>query len=84
MKVGLLWSDDNKKPLADIIAAASLRYRQRFGCAPNTCYVHPTQLPDGEYTVNGVAIRSSARVLRSHFWMGIENDQVSSRNDNPA
>ena len=85
MRMGLLWHDSTDKPIADKVRDAATRYAERFGKKPNTCYVNPTQLPDGERTVNEIAIRPSSRVLRHHFWIGVESEQpVPAENDNPA
>ena len=45
MKEGLLWYDDNpSRDLAEKIGRAARRYRQKFGAAPDVCYVHPSLL----------------------------------------
>lgn len=75
MVIGLLWQSD--KPVEQVIPLASARFAERLGCTPNVCYVHPTLLPDGDRAVDGVLIKSSARVLRQHFWLGIEPEEGS-------
>ena len=72
MDIGLLWHDGGSADLAGTLAQAAKRYHDRFGDKPNVCYVHPTLLPDGDRKVNGILVRSSARVLRHHFWLGQE------------
>ncbi len=72
MDVGLLWYDGGKKQLADKVAKAVKRYRERFGERPNVCYVHPLTLPEGEQEVAGVTVRTSPQILQHHFWVGRE------------
>ena len=81
MKEGLLWYDDNPgRNLAEKIGRAARRYRQKFGTAPDTCYVHPSTLsgappPDGGRKVAGVCVSPLPTVLRHHFWVGREEKQ---------
>jgi hypothetical protein len=83
MKEGLLWYDDNPgRDLAAKIGPAVRRYRQKFGVAPNVCYVHASALasagsprPGGnghERQVDGVRVAPLPSVLRHHFWVGRE------------
>ncbi|MBI2863842.1 MAG: hypothetical protein HYX94_04695 [Chloroflexi bacterium] len=44
MKMGLLWYDaDPKRPAVRKIDEAVEHYCQKFGVAPNTCYVNPKE-----------------------------------------
>ena len=71
MKEGLLWFDDNpSRTLAEKIASAARRYRQKFGATPNVCFVHPSAA-DGECEVGGVTVAPLRSVLRHHFWVGV-------------
>jgi hypothetical protein len=75
MKVGLLWYDDNPgRDLAEKIRPAARRYRQKFGTAPEVCYVHPSMLGgNGKVKqVGGVRVAPLSSVLRHHFWLGRE------------
>jgi hypothetical protein len=77
MKQGLLWYDDNPgRDLAEKIRPAARRYRQKFGAAPEVCYVHPSTLTgstDGKVKqVGGVRVAPLPSVLRHHFWLGRE------------
>lgn len=75
MKEGLLWFDDDpKRPLEDKVTRAARRYREKFGVAPDTCYVHPSAV-NGKATVDGVSIVSAPSVLRHHFWIGVVTNQ---------
>ena len=75
MKEGLLWYDDNPgRNLAEKIEPAARRYRQKFGAAPEICYVHPSTLGgNGKVKqVAGMRVASLPSVLRHHFWLGRE------------
>lgn len=82
MEYGLLWYDgDPRRPLEDKIGRAVQRYREKFGRAPNTCYVHP-ELVDGRSEGKPqlacrlaepqatIRVVSSQSVLLHHFWVG--------------
>jgi hypothetical protein len=71
MNIGLLWHD-SQHPVDLAVKLAAARYEERFGEKPNVCYVHPTALPDGDRMVGVMSIKSSSRVLRYHFWIGVE------------
>lgn len=40
----LLWLDDSNKPLAEKVQAVAARWREKFGSAPNVCYVNPAMV----------------------------------------
>ena len=76
MREGLLWYDDTPdRILADKIMPAVRRYREKFGVAPNVCFVHVSEL-DSEQQVDGVRVSSRPTVLRHHFWIGREEVNV--------
>ena len=79
IKEGLLWHDSGSEDLAWKLARAVRRYHVRFGNKPNVCYVHPALLPDGDRKVDGIQVRSSSRVLRHHFWLGMEQAERRAR-----
>ena len=87
MESGLLWFDDHaNRELADKVARAVAHYQHKFGCTPNTCYVHPDALKgNGKQTVDvgGVAVKPRPSVLRHHFWLGTETDGKSSESQKP-
>lgn len=79
MNEGLLWYDDDpQRGLADKIARAAQRYRQKFGAPPDACYVHPSALAgNGKMlAVDGVRVAPLAVMLRHHFWLGQEEKPV--------
>ena len=90
MKVGLLWYDDDPgRDLAEKVGRAARRYRQKFGTAPDVCYVHPSALtsassvePSGNGRVRKVGkvrVAPLPSMLRHHFWVGREEKQQRRR-----
>jgi hypothetical protein len=86
---GLLWFDDDAtRSLADKVLRAAQRYRQKYGAAPDTCYIHPTMLNgngqgataqvDGsaELAEAGVRVLPRRTVLPNHFWLTCERTVV--------
>ena len=72
MNEGLLWLDaDPKRDIADKVARAAARYRQKFGVRPNLCYIHDSQM-NGIDEVGGVRLVGAHNVLLHHFWIGVE------------
>ncbi|MBN1177987.1 MAG: hypothetical protein JXD18_02165 [Anaerolineae bacterium] len=73
MKQGLLWFDDDaKRDLAQKVGLAAQYYCQKFGRRPNTCYVHPSVLPETAQKIDGVRITTLPSILKHHFWVGEE------------
>jgi hypothetical protein len=70
MKIGLLWYDDDpRKPSEQKIAQALERYKEKFGLAPDTCYV-----PAGvQVTVPRLRVVPSRAVRPNHFWIGLDD-----------
>ena len=45
MDVGMLWFDnDRRKDLSSKVTRAANYYREKYGRAPNVCFVHPSML----------------------------------------
>jgi hypothetical protein len=96
VEVGLLWYDsDPRRELEDKIGQAAQRYREKFGCWPNTCFVHPQAMKDRAELESGVACQlqtprtmirvvSAPYVLLHHFWLGISDDGVPSQREKAA
>jgi hypothetical protein len=89
MEFGLLWYDDDSgRGLEDKVERAAIRYREKFGHWPNTCYVHPQALTDrmgreprvpllsakGQGTVR---LLSAPNILLHHYWLGKTDPRVS-------
>ncbi len=65
MKSGLLWYDaDPKKPIEAKIAEAAQRYYEKFGVRPNTCFVNPSALPQGEALPTKVEAAANGKAAR--------------------
>ena len=86
MNTGLLWSDSSdKKSFEDKVSEAVSAYIRRFCAEPDTCYVHPSALPDGNRVIGKVAVKSCSRVLKGHFWVGVENSvSLPAKDDDSA
>lgn len=87
MEIGLLWFDDSKKkPLEKKINEAVEAYCAKpsfTGKTPNTCYVHPSTLPDGQdVRVNGLLVVASGLVAPHHFFVGVEESN-DGKHDRP-
>jgi alkyl sulfatase BDS1-like metallo-beta-lactamase superfamily hydrolase len=80
MQTGLLWFDnDPHREMTRKIEDAARRYKERFGVAPNICYVNQEALSGGELklAMQGIQMASLrvvpvSNVLLHHFWVGIE------------
>lgn len=71
MEWGLLWFDDNRKTaFATRVKEAARHYREKFGRAPDTCYVHPTALSDVDTMPKGIEVLQSTHIQPHHFWIG--------------
>jgi hypothetical protein len=80
MNIGMLWFDND--PKADLnakIERAVQYYQNKYGQAPNLCYVHPTMVKNGSSKYDNVEIKTNKSVLPNHLWLGINQhtNQVS-------
>jgi len=72
---GLLWFDDDPgRAVTDKVARAVQRYQQKYGHAPDVCYVHPGQAPERELSIGPVKVLPAQAVLPHHFWLGVTLD----------
>ena len=74
MEIGLLWYDDTQMEFATKVQQVVERYEEKFGKAPNRCYVNPASMP-GEakkLSLNGLKVLASPTILPDHFWVGVE------------
>ena len=76
METGMMWYDDSPaRSLGDKLTRAVEYYRAKYGGAPNTCYVHPSCMPDQEGVPQecpqGLRLVRAHDVLPHHFWLGI-------------
>ena len=90
---GLLWYDDSPtRSTEDKIGNAVARYKQKYGHAPDMCYVHPASLagldPSSLVIPSGqpgklVQITSLRSVLPNHFWLGVNATVETSKRRAP-
>ncbi len=74
MNIGMLWFDnDNKVDLVTRIQRAAAYYRDKYGRAPNLCFVHPSMMGSTPISTNGsgIEVRTTRSVLPNHFWLGV-------------
>lgn len=86
MNIGMLWFDNDPKANLDHkIERAALYYREKYGCRPTLCFVHPSMLNgkaepatppsssehEKRLTAGGIEVRSNQSVLPNHFWIGV-------------
>jgi hypothetical protein len=82
MNIGMLWFDnDPKTEIEAKIARAASYYRNKYGKAPNLCFVHPTMLgitlsPNGNGAIRSgpVEVRISPSIRPNHFWIGVDGN----------
>ncbi|MSP13141.1 MAG: hypothetical protein EXR62_09305 [Chloroflexi bacterium] len=78
LEEGMLWQDSDKKhPLAAKIKEAAAWFAEKYGAAPDVCYVHPEMLPadkdmpDGPHIIDGVEVLASRFINRGLLWIGV-------------
>jgi hypothetical protein len=74
MNVGMLWLDDRRtRGVLDRIAEAAAYYAKKYGRSPTLCLLNPATAGESLPSRHaGLALRTSADVLREHFWIGVE------------
>ena len=81
MQIGLLWYDDDpQQTLEAKVGRAAQRYREKFGRAPDVCYVHPRVVADRAATDKAIGLSglgsgtvrivAAPNILLNHFWLG--------------
>ncbi len=71
MREGLMWYDDNPQlELEEKVKQAVQRYQQKFGTAPDTCYVNDAALDKDELKVEDVRVLRKSTVPLHNFWVG--------------
>lgn len=79
MNIGMLWFDnDQKDEISTKIDRAANYYQNKYGVAPNLCFVHPSMIKNGSLKTQDdkiksgeVEVRTSRSVLPNHFWIGV-------------
>ncbi len=89
MNIGMLWFDnDPKAEMTKKIERAASYYRQKYGKAPNVCFIHPSMLHlesaadknTPPVKAAGVEVRTSRSVLPNHFWIGVNGSHGGNEN----
>ena len=87
MKTGMLWFDDDpKRSISEKVERAAVRYREKYGVAPDLCYSNPASFADCPESVQPKASSSGAgnslsritlkharSILPNHFWLGVSD-----------
>ncbi|MFO8036408.1 MAG: hypothetical protein R6U57_07275 [Anaerolineales bacterium] len=81
MDIGMLWFDkDPSTSFPNKVKRGCAYYQEKYGKAPNICFVHPVTVQDGggrngetEFKVEDVLVQVNERVLPHHFWIGVSN-----------
>lgn len=81
MNVGLMWYDDDpKKPIESKIEQAAARYREKYGQAPNACYVNSNAgaAPTGKAAgaQGGLRVIPAAAIRPNYFWVGVDSTEA--------
>lgn len=85
MKSGLLWYDSNAADdLMKTIDAAAARYQEKFGIAPDTCFVNRAQLKEFALahrdalpkTLN-LAVLPKDTIIKNHVWLGVSKTEAA-------
>ncbi len=81
MQEGLLWYDDDPaRTVADKVSRAALRYEQKYGHAPEVCYVNTAQMQEQRELMVGLIKVMPAPIVRPHhFWLGTESERAAAR-----
>lgn len=74
MRIGMLWFDSSKDPLAVKISKAANHYEEKYGRYPDKAYVNWNEF-DENVKVDNIVIESSRTVLPGHIWVGCEADE---------
>jgi len=79
MDIGMLWFDnDPKSDLSSKVVRAADYYRSKYGEEPNLCFVHPSMIPETKAKAGAISVCSNSTVLPHHFWIGVQQQNISS------
>lgn len=74
MNSRLLWYDNSKRPIADKIADAAKRYKQKFGCVPNIVFINPRDCLASIVNVpSTMKVHAKTTILPDHIWLGVKS-----------
>jgi hypothetical protein len=70
MKQGMLWYDSQiAKDFQHRLNLAVSYFKEKYGFAPECCYVHPEMLKSFPQAENTLKVMADEKVLRNHIWM---------------
>lgn len=70
MNYGMLWFDDDPSTeLPHKIERAAEYYEEKYGKAPNLCYVNPDMISE-DTPRSSMLLKTSPTIMRDHFWIG--------------
>jgi hypothetical protein len=70
MKQGMLWYDSQiAKDFQNRLNLALDYFKEKYGFAPECCYVNPEMLKGFLQKENNLKIMADEKVLRNHIWM---------------
>ncbi len=72
MNTGMLWFDNDKKPLAEKITEAAAYYRDKYRQTPNCCHIPKSESAPN---INGIRVVASPYILPNHLWIGVEQPE---------
>lgn len=79
MDIGMLWFDnDPQSDLKSKVMRAADYYREKYGGVPNLCFVHPGMLTEETITTGEITVCSKSTMLQHHFWIGVQQHNISS------
>ena len=71
--MGMLWFDNEQSSLAEKVNRAAEYYKNKYGKAPNKCYINPkAREKKHKGIINGIKIFTSPTILPNHIWIGRE------------
>ncbi len=72
MNIGMLWFDnDPQTDVSSKIKRAASYYSEKYGKAPNICFVHPSMVAEEKGRAGRIEIKTNGAVLPHHFWIGV-------------
>ena len=73
MQIGLMWYDDDpRKSLETKMEQAAARFHEKYGRAPNACYVS-LALAASEKKHSGMRIVAARSIRPNYLWVGVDD-----------
>jgi hypothetical protein len=72
LQVGMLWFDNAPdRPLPAKLSLAARHYEQKYGRAPNVCYLNLNTPGHDQGDAAGLRLHAANDILPHHFWLGV-------------